>query len=188
MRIISGFAGGRRLRAPSGNKTRPTSDRVREALFSILGLPPEGCHVLDLFAGSGGLGLEALSRGAVRAVFVDRDKDAQHALRHNIGQVGVAPATDVHQGDALRVLAKLGRTGAAFHWIFIDPPYATDFAAQALESIGGGNLLRPTSEDGRLIVEHDKRGAPGDAYGCLIKVQTRRYGDTCVSFYERKSA
>lgn len=187
MRIISGFAGGRRLLAPAGNKTRPTSDRVREALFSILGPPPDGCLVLDLFAGSGGLGLEALSRGAHHAVFVDRDKSAQKALRHNIREVGVEGASDVHQGDSLRVLASLEETGRQFHWIFIDPPYATDLAVRALETIGKGSLLDSAEDGGLLIVEHDKRSGPGDEYGCLIKVQSRRYGDTCVSFYERKS-
>ena len=188
MRIISGFAGGRRLRAPSGNKTRPTSDRVREALFSILGSPPEGCHVLDLFAGSGGLGLEALSRGAKRAVFVDRDKDALQALKRNISEVGVVTASDVHHGDALRILAKLSRAGRQFHWIFLDPPYATDLATQALEALGAGSLLHSAEDEGLVVVEHDKRSTPGDGYGCLLKVQTRRYGDTCVSFYERKAA
>ncbi len=188
MRIISGFAGGRRLRAPSGNKTRPTSDRVREALFSILGTPPEGCQVLDLFAGSGGLGLEALSRGADRAVFVDRDRDAGHILRHNIAEVGVVAASDVHQGDALRHLEKLERASKTFHWIFIDPPYATNLAEQALEAIGNSGLLHDAEHNGVLVVEHDKRSGPGDVYGCLLRTETRRYGDTSVSFYERKSA
>jgi 16S rRNA (guanine(966)-N(2))-methyltransferase RsmD len=188
MRIIAGFAGGRRLRGPTGNKTRPTSDRVREALFSILGEPPEGCQVLDLFAGSGGLGLEALSRGATRAVFVDRDKDAQQVLRHNIAEVGVVKTSDVHQADALRALAKFERSGKQFHWIFIDPPYATDLAEQALEAIGSSTLLHDTESDGVIVVEHDKRSAPGDAYGCLLRTETRRYGDTSVSFYERNSA
>tara|TARA_R110002073_G_scaffold123819_3_gene267690 strand:+ start:67920 stop:68486 length:567 start_codon:yes stop_codon:yes gene_type:complete len=188
MRIISGFAGGRRLRAPTGNKTRPTSDRVREALFSILGTPPEACRVLDLFAGSGGLGLEALSRGAARAVFVDQDKDAGLVLRHNIKEVGVGDTSEIHQTEALRALSKFERAGRSFHWIFIDPPYATDLAEQALEAIGNSTLLCDAEEEGVVVVEHDKRSAPGDAYGCLIKTDTRRYGDTSVSFYERKSA
>ncbi len=187
MRVISGFAGGRRLRAPSGSKTRPTSDRVREALFSILGPPPEACYVLDLFAGSGGLGLEALSRGAQRAVFIDQDKDAQLVLRHNIAEVGVKAASEVHQGDALRVLTKLQRKARQFHWVFIDPPYATDLASEALEAIGAGNLLHTADDNGVVIVEHDKRREPAESYGCLLKTGTRRYGDTSVSFYERKS-
>ncbi len=187
MRIISGFAGGRRLRAPSGNKTRPTSDRVREALFSILGPPREECRVLDVFAGSGGLGLEALSRGARHATFIDRDKDAQQALRHNIGELDVGKATEIHQGDALRALAKFQRAGRQFHWIFIDPPYATDLAAQAMELIAEGALLLPIEDDGVVVVEHDKRSEPAESYGCLIRTETRRYGDTSVSFYERKS-
>jgi len=186
MRIISGFAGGRRLRAPAGNKTRPTSDRVREALFSILGPPPAACLVLDLFAGSGGLGLEALSRGAKQATFVDRDKEAQKALRQNIADLGVATTSNVVQGDSLRILARLEREQRVFHWIFIDPPYASNLATSTLDAIGASTLLRPAEDEGVVIVEHDKRSEPAEAYGCLIKTQTRRYGDTCMSFFERK--
>ncbi len=187
MRIISGSAGGRRLRAPSGKTTRPTSDRVREAVFSILGPPPSGCRVLDLFAGSGGLGLESLSRGAQRVIFVDQNKEAQLALRHNIGELGFGDASEIHKTDALRMLAQLERGQQRFHWIFLDPPYATDLAEQSLAFIGNSALLCDSHQDGVLIVEHDKRDDLGEAYGCLLKTQTRRYGDTCVSFYERKT-
>src|SRR5688500_5845100 len=121
MRIIAGTLGGRRLQAPAGDDTRPTADRVREALFSILGPPPEGARVLDLCAGAGGLGLEALSRGAASAVFVDADRRAIEALRANIEALGVGATSQVHKGDARTQLRKLA---GPFDWVFADPPYA----------------------------------------------------------------
>jgi len=184
MRIIGGSAGGRRLRAPSGPQTRPTSDRVREALFSILGPPPQSARALDLFAGSGGLGLEALSRGVSAAVFIDQNNAALQALRQNIAELGFGGSTEVHKGDALRQLKRLLQGGQEFHWIFIDPPYASPLAAQCLEQLGTKPIL---STGGQIIVEHDRRSAPDEEFGCLVKTDSRRYGDTCVSFYERNS-
>ena len=184
MRIIAGSAKGRRLRAPAGKQTRPTSDRVREALFNILGPPPTGAWVLDLFAGSGALGLEALSRGARRAVFVEESKIAMQSLRQNIDDLEFSGAVQVHQGEALRSLRRFAREDRAYHWIFIDPPYATELAEQCLQEIGAASILAST---GLVIVEHDRRSQPGEAYGTLVKTDARRYGDTCVSFYERNA-
>ncbi len=184
MRIIGGSAGGRTLRAPSGAQTRPTSDRVREALFSILGPPPEDAAVLDLFAGSGSLGLEALSRGAGRAVFADQNNAALEALRQNIRALGFADSTEVHRGDAPRLLRRLQKGSSRFHWIFIDPPYATTLAHDCLQLLSTIGLL---AEKGQIVVEHDRRSPPDEVYSSLVKTDTRRYGDTCVAFYERKS-
>ncbi len=181
MRIIAGSARGRRLKAPPGNLTRPTSDKVREALFSILGQPPTDAAVLDLFAGSGALGLEALSRGAVSATFVDDNNQALQTLRQNIDELDLARASQVVRGEAIRQLRRLARASARFHWIFVDPPYATQLAEQSLQEIAANQLLSP---GGQVIVEHDRRSEPSDAYGSLIKTDMRRYGDTSVSFYE----
>ena len=184
MRIIAGSAKGRHLKAPAGKQTRPTSDRVREALFSILGPPPSDAWVLDLFAGSGALGLEALSRGAQRAVFVEESKIAMQTLRQNIDDLEFTRAAQAHQGEALRSLRRFAREDRSYHWIFIDPPYATDLAEQCLQEIGAAGTLAST---GLVIVEHDRRSQPGEVFGTLVKTDTRRYGDTCVSFYERNA-
>ncbi len=177
MRIVGGSLGGRRLKAPAGQHTRPTSDRVREALFNILGPPPPGARVLDPFAGAGSLGLEALSRGASELIAIDSARTAIRCIRDNVASLGVDAATRVHQGDALRIVAKLS---GPFHWIFVDPPYRTDLAAAMLEALGASDLV---ADDGVVVVEHDRRDAPGEAYGCLKRTDLRRYGDTELSFY-----
>ncbi len=121
MRVIAGRHGGRRLQAPAGEATRPTSDRVREALFSILGARVEGAHVLDLFAGSGALGIEALSRGAAAATFVDAAPDAVRVLRGNLAALG--EEAEVVHGDALRWLRAAPRRARQYDLVFLDPPY-----------------------------------------------------------------
>jgi 16S rRNA (guanine966-N2)-methyltransferase len=187
VRVIAGSLGGRRLAAPAGHGTRPTSDRVREAIFNILGPPPEGARVLDLFAGAGGLGIEALSRGAAHAVFVDQAKAALRCLRDNLAALGLTAATRIVAGDARRALEDLDRAAAAdpaagFDWIFLDPPYASDLADAALVRIGAGALARPGAV---VVVEHDRRVALDPARGVLELADARRYGDTAVSLYRR---
>ncbi len=184
MRIIGGSAGGRTLKAPAGAQTRPTAGRVREALFSILGTPPETAQILDLFAGSGGLGLEALSRGAQKVVFVDQDNAAVQVLRQNIEALGFGPSTEVHQADAPRHLKRLVKGPLRFHWIFIDPPYASSLASECLQILSGATLL---SSEGLIVVEHDRRSPPDEFYASLVRSDIRRYGDTSLSFYERIS-
>jgi len=185
MRIISGQARGRRLSCPAGQRTRPTSDRVREALFSILGPPTPGLRVLDLFAGAGALGLEALSRGAAHCVFVERDRAAVRCLRENIDSLGYSALCKVHNADALQVLKGERVRGAAFDWVFIDPPYASDLAARALGELGGGTLLGDAAV---VVVEHDRRSPPPEEAGLLKKTESRRYGDTVVSLYRRRAS
>jgi 16S rRNA (guanine(966)-N(2))-methyltransferase RsmD len=180
MRVIAGSARGRRLAAPPGSDTRPTADRVREALFSILGPPPASAVVLDLFAGAGTLGIEALSRGAERAVFADHARAAARVLRKNLDELGLAGRAEVHVGDATRFAQRLGREGRSFSWIFLDPPYAAGLADAALAAIAAGRLLAP---DGTLVVEHDRRASPQAEHGLLIKADCRRYGDTELTFY-----
>jgi 16S rRNA (guanine966-N2)-methyltransferase len=180
MRVIAGSARGRRLAAPPGSDTRPTADRVREALFSILGTPPDGAVVLDLFAGAGTLGIEALSRGAERAVFADHGRAAARVLRQNLEVLGLTDRAEVHVGDATRFAARLGREGRSFSWIFLDPPYAAGLADATLEAVGAGRLLAP---DGTVVVEHDRRAPPQPEHGHLLKADCRRYGDTELTFY-----
>ncbi len=149
MRIVAGELGGRRIAAPPGQATRPTSDRAREALFSRLG-SLDGERVLDLFAGSGALGLEALSRGAARATFCDSDRAATRILRANIASLGVGERADVHLGDFRRVLRERAEAGARFELVFLDPPYA----ALSGYSAALNELLPPVlAASARIVVE-----------------------------------
>jgi len=179
MRIISGEAGGRRLRAPRGDATRPTADRVRQALFDVLG-DATGRDVLDLFAGTGALGLEALSRGARGAVFVEQAPGAVRTLRANVAALGWDARTRVLRLDARRALRLLEREGARFDWIFLDPPYASPLGAAVLGDLGSGALV---SAGGLVVCEHDRRRPPADACGALVLADRRRWGQTEVSFY-----
>ncbi len=183
MRIIGGSAGGRRLRAPRGQATRPTADRVKEAIFNILGSPPPGARVLDLYAGAGALGLESLSRGAASAVLIDEARAAAECIAGNAAALGMSERTRVVRAPVRSALARLAAAGEApFHWIFLDPPYASDEAALALAALGGAQaaLVAPGAT---VIVEHDRRRPPADRYGRLTREDRRRYGDTEVSFY-----
>ncbi len=179
MRIISGTAGGRRLKAPAGDAVRPTADRVREALFSILlarGPAPDA--VLDLYAGSGALGLESLSRGAGRAVFVEEHPATAKLIGENAEVLGFTAATRV---VCAKVRVFLRRpTGDRFGWIFLDPPYRESAELdQALD------LLSPLLEPGGVVVaEHEHKANPRDVHGTLALSDRRRYGQTAVSFYE----
>src|SRR5437867_231202 len=143
MRVIGGTDRGRRLAAPRGFSTRPTAGRVREALFDILGPAVAGMRVLDLFAGTGAIGIEALSRGAARAVFVERGRDALRALRANLAALHLSrDRARVVAGDAVATLPALGRSELPFDLVFLDPPYATT-VARVLEALARGPLLKP---------------------------------------------
>jgi 16S rRNA (guanine966-N2)-methyltransferase len=180
VRIVAGTLGGRVLRAPAGSDTRPTSEKVREAVFNILGPPADDAAVLDLFAGSGALGLEAISRGAGRVVFVEKARPTLAVLRRNIAELGADARSEIVVADAISFL---GRPPAQpWTWVFIDPPYRTDLARRALDALGAG-AAGVLAEDASIVVEHDRRNAPADAHGSLLRTGLRRYGDTEVSFY-----
>jgi 16S rRNA (guanine966-N2)-methyltransferase len=175
MRVVAGEFKGRRLVAPKGSSTRPTADRVREALFSILG-PVDGLVVLDVFAGSGALGIEALSRGAASATFVDSDKRAIAAIRANLGAIGVeAP---VHRRDALAFLeAGLLHETAQTDLVFCDPPYSL-----AGRLAGRLSALLPDviSKSARIVTESDKRNPL--RLDLPLELE-RTYGDTRIAIY-----
>jgi len=183
VRIVGGELGGRPLRAPRGAATRPTADRVKEAMFNILGLPPPGARALDLYAGSGALGLEALSRGCVEAVFVEQARPALAALRKNIDSLGVEGRARVVESDAIRAVERLAREGDRFDWIFVDPPYAAGEMERALGAVSA--VCRHGST---VVAEHDRRRSPAHAARKLMLRDQRRYGDTCVSFYGLEAA
>lgn len=180
MRVIAGAFKGRRLVTPKGDRTRPTSDQVRIALLDTLMPWLPDANVLDLFAGAGGVGLEALSRGAAHATFVERDPKAVVALRANIETLGVREATRVLRGDVHRELTRLHAEGARFTVIFLDPPYEADAVAPALEQLGGGGLTLP---GGVVIAQHFTKRAPAEHVGALIQFRTRRFGETTLTFY-----
>lgn len=167
MRIVAGQFGGRRLVMPKDARVRPTSDRVREAWMSILGGELAGARVLDLFAGSGALGLEALSRGAVSVTFVELNPASLRALRENIAALGVEQATTVHRGDALRFAERLG--GQEFDLVLADPPYATDQAERLVAHFRRHPF-------GRILSVEHSSGLE------LAGDDTRRYGDTSITF------
>lgn len=179
VRIVAGELGGRRLVAPKGASTRPTADKVREALFSIL-FDVEGLRTLDLYAGSGAVGLEALSRGAAHATFVERGRPALLALEQNIAELGVGARTEVRREDVLAALPRLAAGGRSFELIFADPPY--DEAARALPSVlrRAAPLLAP---DGQIICEHRSLDASPPAPEGLVRIDARRYGEATLAFY-----
>ncbi len=175
MRVIAGRYGGRRLTAPPGTDTRPTSDRVREALFSILGARVEGARVLDLFAGSGALGIEALSRGAAEATFVDRAPAAIRALKANLQALEIE--AEVVRADALAALRTARAAAREYDLLFLDPPYrhAERLAPVLTEAIEG--LMAP---GGSVVSESDRRAPlPLD----LPLTDERRYGDTLIRIH-----
>jgi 16S rRNA (guanine966-N2)-methyltransferase len=181
MRIVAGTRGGRVLVAPDGAMTRPTSEKVREAMFAILGPLAPTDHVLDLFAGSGGLGLEALSRGAAHATFVDRGKPALAAVKANLAALGLGDRATVVAGDAIAVAAR-HVPPAPWNLVFVDPPYASDLATRAVTTLGALPAAH-LAPDATIVIEHDRRNAPPERAGSLLRTDTRRYGDTLVSFY-----
>jgi 16S rRNA (guanine(966)-N(2))-methyltransferase RsmD len=175
MRVIAGRHGGRRLKAPAGEATRPTSDRVREALFSVLGDRVEGARVLDLFAGSGALGLEALSRGAASATFVDAAPAAIRVLRDNLAALG--EEAEVVRADALRWLGTASRRSRQYDLVFLDPPYGR--AATLGPALGAA--LPAVLADGAVVVAESDRRAPLEL-GIPV-TDDRRYGDTRIRLH-----
>ena len=182
MRIVGGTLSGRVLKAPAGPATRPTTEKVREALFNILGNRLgsfEGIAVLDLFSGSGALGIEALSRGAAHATFVDAAKAALIATRTNLREMGVLDRATIVSGDAVAQVAKIVPP-APWSLVFIDPPYASDLATRSVLALPAAHLV----PGGTIVIEHDRRNAPPASLGSLLRTDDRRYGDTLISFYE----
>ena len=184
MRVIGGRARGRKLLTPPGRSLRPTPAVVREALFDILGEEIVGSRFLDLYAGIGAVGLEALSRGAEQVVLVESDRRHLRLVRANLEGTGLARGARVLGFPALEAVSRLERRGARFDLVFADPPYGA--AAQRvglLERLARGTLLEP---EARVILEHPAREAPAAAPQGLSTGQTRRYGDSALTFYEQE--
>ncbi len=179
MRVVAGSLGGRKLQSPSSSVTRPTSDRVRESLFALLG-PVDGLDVLDLFAGSGALAIEALSRGAASAVLVERDRGAAEVITANLEALNLLePQAQLIQGSAQKALEQAAKAAETYDLLFLDPPYRQpamlgDDAAKLI-----GSILAP---DARVVTESDRR-QPFEL--AIPMIDERRYGDTLIRIHQQ---
>ena len=181
MRIVAGKFRGRPIATPDNDRTRPTSDRVREAVFNILahgidGFALEGARVLDLFAGTGALGLEALSRGAVYCLFVEEDAEARALIRRNVEALGLTGITKVFRRDAT-ALGPVSNRGT-FQLVFLDPPYGKGLGERALASAAAGAWLSP----GAIAVIEERKGTHVALWAGVTQLDQRTWGDTQVLF------
>lgn len=181
MRVITGTAKGRKLKAPKGMETRPTTDRTKESLFNIIGLKAQDAYILDLFAGTGAIGIEALSRGAEKAVFVEHNSQAVKIINDNLTLTRLAEKAEILTMDSFRALERLAAANRPFDIIFIDPPYLKDLEKKALKIIDHHKLL--TSE-GVVITESSKRDQMPEKIETLQLVRQEKYGDSILSFYQ----
>jgi len=183
LRVISGNLKGKQLRPFKGHGIRPTSDRVKEALFNIIG--PAAVHdaiVLDLFAGTGNLGIEALSRGAATACFVEKTKSSLNVLRQNIDLCNLAEKAKIMPCDAKKAISILGERGMTFDLIFADPPYGQGLIDETLEALSMSGILR-----GAIVVaEHAARDTVRPDYNHLEIFDSRKYGRTSLSFFRNR--
>ena len=180
MRIVAGAYRGRTLKSPAWDGLRPTSDRLRETLFNILGPAVRGARVLDGYAGTGAIGIEALSRGAAAVTFVDNDPRAVKLIAANLAALGVGDGAKpvIIRAGLADAVTRLG--GQVFDLIILDPPYAHGAALEGLAAAGA-----IAAAETRVVVEHAARYAPPDAHAGLRRMRTVTAGDSALSFYER---
>ena len=175
MRVIAGTLKGRRLESPSWDGLRPTSDKLRETLFNVLALRIAGARVLDGYAGTGAVGIEALSRGAAQVAFVDQDRRACALIRQNLERCGITDGYAIIQTTVLKAIERL-RGEPAFDVILLDPPYATDIQ-DALQHVG--EIVKP---DGIVVLEHARKSESPVAPGRLVRTREMRSGDSALAF------
>jgi 16S rRNA (guanine966-N2)-methyltransferase len=188
MRIIAGHAHGQRLKAPRGLHTRPTSARARESIFSRLAvrLDLNGVRVLDIFAGSGSLGIESLSRGAAHVTFVDSSRDAAAAIRANLARLELVDRARIVTTDVRRAIAELGRGRESFDLVFVDAPFKDDMSAQVLALLAEFELVAP---GGWVVVEQSRRApAAPPAPKAHERAFVATLGDHRIAFYRRPDA
>ena len=188
MRVIAGQYRSRPLRSLRGMDIRPTSDRLRETLFNVLcaGKPAAlaGTTWVDLYAGTGAVGIEALSRGAVSVYFVEASKAAAELIAENLRSLGIAGGFQIVKGEVGKALRQWDAAGAVADFAFLDPPYRLrEEYARTLEALAGSNLLREPSV---VIAEHEKRFDPGQEFGGLQRYRKLEQGDAALSFYRRR--
>ncbi|PYM20438.1 MAG: 16S rRNA (guanine(966)-N(2))-methyltransferase RsmD [Candidatus Rokuibacteriota bacterium] len=183
MHVIAGALKGRRLVLPRGHRTRPTADQVRIALMDTLMPMLPGARVLDLFAGAGGVGLEALSRGAGTTTFIERDPQAATALQQNINALGVRARARLVRADVACGLERLASANEHFEIVFLDPPYESDLVNATLARLGAGTI---TLAGSMVIAQHFTKQEVRDAVGVLERSRTRRFGETTLSYYQHR--
>ena len=191
MRIIAGSLRSRALEAPAGLATRPTSDRLRETLFNVLAPRMEGAVFLDLYAGSGAVGIEALSRGAAQVAFVERAPAALKVLRGNLDRLGLRAGFRIHPGTVegyLRRLVSDSGQGASFDLVFLDPPYDAALEYAATLGLLGGAATGLLAAGALVIAEHRRKERFEDRYGSLERTRLLEQGDAALSFYACRAA
>jgi len=181
LRVIAGVAKKRLLKVPSGWTGRPTADRVKESLFNILAGSIIECNFLDLFAGTGNVGIEALSRGALKAVFVEKDHRAAGSIMQNVKITGFEDRSRIIIRDVYRALTQLGEEGDSFDIVFLDPPYSMGFEIPVISSLLERKILTP---GGLVIAESSKRDTLPSRIVEVSIIKQQRYGDTMITFYQ----
>jgi 16S rRNA (guanine(966)-N(2))-methyltransferase RsmD len=186
MRVIAGSARGVRLVVPAGIQTRPTADRVKEALFSIISSQREfaDSRVLDICAGTGSLGIEALSRGAASCCFIEQERPVLTILKKNLFRAGLEERGEYLALDALKGLKLLSQQGKTFDIVFLDPPYSSNLYTLVLGELCTLSLL---SNEALLVAECSSRMSLAEQYGMFVRVDRRVYGDTALEFFARES-
>ncbi len=185
MRIIAGSFRSRVLQAPAGLTTRPTSDRLRETLFNVLAPRIEGAHFLDLYAGSGGVGIEALSRGARAVTFVERDPAALKILHGNLEKLGVREGFSIQAGSVGDFLRRASaKEEQQFDLVFLDPPYDAADEYSTVLGLLGASAARLLAESARIIAEHRRKEKLDTRYSSLERIRLLEQGDAALSFYE----
>lgn len=183
MRVIAGKYRSRKLQAPAGAATRPTSDRLRETLFNVVAPSVEGSTWLDLFAGSGAIGIEAISRGAEMVYFVESSNPALQAIRRNLTELKIEGAFEILSREAVAALRLLESRDVLCDFCFLDPPYRkVDDYAEVLGLLAESSLLKPQA---LVIAEHDKHFDPGESFAGLKRKRVLRQGDAVLSFYSK---
>lgn len=183
MRVVSGACKGHPLKAVPGSTTRPTTDKVKEAIFNIIGPYFEGGLALDLFGGSGGLGIEALSRGMDKAIFVDRDSKAVQVIRQNAETCRLTDKVEVYKNDAERALKALIKRELSFDLILLDPPYKDQKIVSLISVIEQHGLLNDT---GVIMAEHTANAELPEKIGSFTRTRYENYGITAISIYEHE--
>lgn len=183
MRIVAGDFGGRRLKAVPGMQTRPTTDKVKEAVFNIIGPYFDGGQSLDMFAGSGGLSIEAVSRGVAKAVLIDRQYAAIKTIKDNVAVTKAADRFEIIKGDADRVLDRLAAQQARFKLVFLDPPYAKQRIVQDIKRCDALGLLDPGC---RVICETDTNAQLPDEIPGFKLLRRQDYGITVITIYQKE--
>ncbi|KKK39676.1 DNA methyltransferase [Mesobacillus campisalis] len=183
MRVVSGNLKGRYLKAVPGNSTRPTTDKVKEAIFNMIGPYFSGGLGLDLFAGSGSLGIEALSRGLDKVIFVDMDRKAVQVINENVRDFGLEGKSEIYRNEASRALKAIIKRELSFDYIFLDPPYKKQQLLKLVDLISSHHLLK---DEGAIVCEHGSDIQLPESIGGLLQTRHEEYGIIGISIYKYK--